>query len=228
MFYQIAVRFAPRLLNFEEGKVKTNHSYYDKKNYFQYYNLAGKSYDYLAGHCKENLNSNKARKVGSIFSPFGLVIGDSICEAVKKLGNPDCFLSNRGLMKRYYTLFYKRQIGDLKCILEFHFHKRKLFLSQVSIHDDDLAKREETDLVALLFGEEFKAYNKLQAKNGKIYFEDINGYSICTVKEPFCTHFILSDQKNSSLKELLKTKFKGDRSRRNYNETYKKIFLAAS
>ncbi len=221
LWYRMIIRLFPKSLEWEAPWLSPYRKNESKRAYFKHSNLAIASYNYLKKHCQHGLQSGDYHKIQHTFSPLGLKIGMKVCKAIKKMDAlPACVISNSGLVDGHYILFFKKQIGGLRCTFELHFHKTRLFLYQVSLYEKKQElKKNAVDLTELLLGTS-------SSEEDTQHYQDNQGQSICAVNDFFYTHFIVTDPNSSSLNQLLAAKYRG--AVKDYEEIYKSTFLETS
>ncbi len=227
MLYRIIIQSFPRLLYLSSKKIKSGQPYYTKDDYFKEQDIGSKSYDYLKKYSRFLIPKDECANLRGIFSPLGIVTGMSIYKVVRTMGVPHHFICNRKIMKDYCTVFYKKQIGGLKCVFQLHFHKRKLFLYQASINE---TSKHGYDLIELLLGEYLTAADKQNYNPEKInYFKDEIGNYVCATSEFFGTRFTLVSSHNNSFEQLLEIKYDLAKSKRkDIAKTYNHAFVKAT
>lgn len=207
---EFILNYMPAFLDFPCPKSRMRKGRHDSRDYYQYYNLANQSYEELKKHCQETAHTGNYMKVEGEFSPLSFSLGANIGEVVRKFGKPIFVINNCHIMKGYRTLYFKRKVGDLKCMLQMHFHRRKLFLEQININQKEGMTGSHSFIIESLIGEHLDVdYDvKSLGEDSLKYFEDKFGNSISTTCDHFSARLIFTNPNSESLNELLYYKYK--------------------
>lgn len=230
MLYKLVFQIFPDLICTGLTKTKSGNSYYEKKDQYQYYNLVNRGYNYIKESCQQIIQSGEYKELNGKFSPLGLHLNMKVCRVIGKMGTPNCVISNSHIMKRHYTLFYKKRIGSMRCVFELHFHRKRLFLCQITVNEkgsnDDVNKVCVINkLLGDYIGEGFDLKKESETPH---YFKDQDDNSICVHKDVFSTRFVFTNPYNDSLDRLLLAKHKRNKSSRQKEfELHDHIFVQA-
>ena len=84
---------------------------------------------------------------------FGIRFGQSLKEAIKKLGKPN-YKDQRPLsLKQHNTIYYRLTIKEVKCILQLHFYQDSFFFGKMEIRSSNpQIKRDIAELVCQKYG----------------------------------------------------------------------------
>lgn len=224
--YRLFYRYFPRLLYITTPRSKSNYWYNNKRDYCERISLTNEDYNSLRKYLRHLNKPTGYSKLNGVFSPLGLTIEMGIYDIIKKMGIPYYITKNRHIMKGYSTLFYKKQIGRLKCVFQLHLHKNKLFLFQVSINKNNSKKEDKTNLIELLLGDYIETCDYSFYDKKYNCFKDHNGHYLHTINELFETQFTLLAPEDSSFNQFLMAKQKFSwTERRNVAHSYSHIFV---
>jgi hypothetical protein len=216
----------PVIFSFQKGKSKFRKHYNENRDYYQYYNLANQGYKQLKGYTQETIRSGEYTSIDGVFAPFNIPIGCSVGTAIKKLGRPLHIVTNCKVMKYYRTFYFKRKIGDLKCQIQLHFHRGRLFMSQIDIQQKTGMSQDHKKVIKSLLGDHIDMNCK---EGGSItdfmHFEDKEGNSISASCDHFSVQMIFANPNHSSLTELLAVKFKEYSERRKSSSDYHHLIV---
>ena len=226
LFAELFYGSLPAIFSFQKGKAKFRRHYRENRDYYQYYNLANQGYKKLKHFTQESTRSGEYISIDGVFSPFNVPIGCSVGAAIKKLGRPLHIVSNCKVMSYYRTFYFKRKIGDLKCQMQLHFHRGRLFMEQIDIQQKTGISQDHKKIIKSLLGE----HVDMDCKEGSsihdfMHFEDKEGNSISASCDHFSAQMIFTNPNHLSLTELLAAKYKEYSEKRKSSSDYQNLIV---